>query len=334
LASSYNQQAAYQSSIGDAAPPYAPFAQEMPTSVHFTRLVGHSDNSHGQGIATSQNEIPLFMQAMLLSNSMDEDLPIMATAEPQWDDMTEYANPAGQAHTPIIFTGLDPTTLVHSVAPLNENPIPVVREPTPRRRSPEQEQIASSPATQDFTAQRHELDGTTKRAWMAEADTAIRRKPLILPQDHVSQDRPVTANAFADEANSAPRKPSALLPSPATSSSTHSPVSAKTLGSSPTDDQDYRCPYPGCDFVPSGKANLRKVYLKKHLTKHGPERFVCPGCDREFTRKDNLVVHMKESCPRGGIGADGRSPIVKRKYEVYMDGEDSEHFGFPAPKRI
>ncbi|CAH0045453.1 unnamed protein product [Clonostachys solani] len=61
------------------------------------------------------------------------------------------------------------------------------------------------------------------------------------------------------------------------------------------DGQIFKCPY--CEYITTGeKTGSYPTYFKKHLETHGNNTFPCPGCEKPFTRKDNLNVHMRDYC--------------------------------------
>ncbi|KAI1823498.1 hypothetical protein F4861DRAFT_539935 [Xylaria intraflava] len=54
----------------------------------------------------------------------------------------------------------------------------------------------------------------------------------------------------------------------------------------------YKCPY--CWFVPSGNPANYRAYLRKHVSTHGDKDIMlCHRCERPFTRRDNLMTHLK-----------------------------------------
>ncbi|KAI8626426.1 hypothetical protein F5Y19DRAFT_222877 [Xylariaceae sp. FL1651] len=67
-----------------------------------------------------------------------------------------------------------------------------------------------------------------------------------------------------------------------------------TSPSSMSSSQDMQCPYPNCDFKPSGKIKNWPAYLRKHMKKHEGHSIPCEFCGRTFTRQDNLTNHLRK----------------------------------------
>ncbi|KAI1392281.1 uncharacterized protein F4822DRAFT_123176 [Hypoxylon trugodes] len=81
-------------------------------------------------------------------------------------------------------------------------------------------------------------------------------------------------------------------------------------------EQDFRCHYAGCDYVPKGKRENRGSYLKKHTSTHTRDRVSkCPYCDNTYTRPDNRDVHVR------------KAHANKRRQESWDDAAPDEREG-------
>ncbi|KAI5867780.1 hypothetical protein GGS23DRAFT_194947 [Durotheca rogersii] len=66
--------------------------------------------------------------------------------------------------------------------------------------------------------------------------------------------------------------------------------------SSPEYRGDYRCPWPGCDWAPTGITKNFASYLRKHKQTHdNSRRFRCQHCHKAYKRKDNLGSHLRKT---------------------------------------
>lgn len=79
-----------------------------------------------------------------------------------------------------------------------------------------------------------------------------------------------------------------------------------------------RCPY--CSYRPKGKRLGRKANLKKHIkNQHESDKISCPGCHKDFSRKDNLATHQTHACKRRFFGMEFQSA---RRYVGLETGGD------------
>ncbi|KAK6851570.1 hypothetical protein PG995_011695 [Apiospora arundinis] len=75
-------------------------------------------------------------------------------------------------------------------------------------------------------------------------------------------------------------------------------ANSSTSGSNPSPGSDQRelsepfCEV--CNFTPTGILKKSGTYLQKHRKTHLNERFPCEYCDKSYSRKDNLVNHVKK----------------------------------------
>ncbi|KAI0897314.1 hypothetical protein F4806DRAFT_494985 [Annulohypoxylon nitens] len=89
---------------------------------------------------------------------------------------------------------------------------------------------------------------------------------------------------------------------------TSSPTSDRPLGSGLSDDE-LSC---HCGFRPTGKEGNHKAYLRKHLSTHENPTFKCEICDKPYTRRDNMVVHLRNKHHRDPSSSNSESPRKKR----------------------
>ncbi|KAI1317442.1 hypothetical protein F5Y16DRAFT_392754 [Xylariaceae sp. FL0255] len=65
-------------------------------------------------------------------------------------------------------------------------------------------------------------------------------------------------------------------------------------GAIPLADDDLQCSV--CGFKPTGKAENRPMYLRKHMRTHKrTEMRLCDQCGKQFTRADNLATHRRKT---------------------------------------
>lgn len=69
-----------------------------------------------------------------------------------------------------------------------------------------------------------------------------------------------------------------------------------------------------CDFVPGGKPENGKAYLRKHIKTHGTSTVSCPECGKVYTRQDNLTTHWNKT-HRPTDSPVNNVTAVKRCYE-------------------
>ncbi|RYC61411.1 hypothetical protein CHU98_g4797 [Xylaria longipes] len=101
---------------------------------------------------------------------------------------------------------------------------------------------------------------------------------------------------------------SAVIDASSSASPFPMPHPQQTSPSSSTSESELRC--LECDFIPTGKPEGLKAYLRKHMNNmHGERSSIqCSHCSREFTRSDNLAAH----CRREHI-TSSTSPSKRRR---------------------
>ncbi|VUC31245.1 unnamed protein product [Clonostachys rosea] len=92
--------------------------------------------------------------------------------------------------------------------------------------------------------------------------------------------------------------------------SLESPITAN-----PQDGQTLKCII--CDYIPQGPKKNHYTYLKKHLNMHTQRKNPCPVCGIEFTRKDNLRVHMQSL--HSGLRAGGAKAVSNSHFSQCED---------------
>ena len=104
--------------------------------------------------------------------------------------------------------------------------------------------------------------------------------------------------ALVPKQDSSPAPPN---PPQSTSSSPSSPRPPPPLN--PRDQQYLACPERGCNYIALG-SNAKKLLRRHKEALHNPnkQRLPCQYCNKDFTRKDNLKVHiMKKHTPKGTL---------------------------------
>lgn len=70
-----------------------------------------------------------------------------------------------------------------------------------------------------------------------------------------------------------------------------------TLNRPPSDIADYHCSYAECSKRYGKRSELLRHIRTRHLYK-----WICEGCEKEFTRSDNLRRHKKKRLDCKGAG--------------------------------
>lgn len=55
-----------------------------------------------------------------------------------------------------------------------------------------------------------------------------------------------------------------------------------------------KCPWPNCNHISSRKRDLGR-HAKTHIKDSSP-RYVCPSCNKNFSRRDVMMRHQKKTC--------------------------------------
>lgn len=92
-----------------------------------------------------------------------------------------------------------------------------------------------------------------------------------------------------------------------------------------------RCPY--CSYRPKGKRLGRRANLNKHIkNQHESDKISCPGCNKEFSRKDNLATHQTNACKRRLFGME--FPSARRYAGLETGGDWVDGRNLHTAKRV
>ncbi|KAH6652513.1 hypothetical protein BKA67DRAFT_292598 [Truncatella angustata] len=89
-------------------------------------------------------------------------------------------------------------------------------------------------------------------------------------------------------------------------------------------DDELVCPEPDCPYKPTGKTENLAAYLSKHIKTHKDKKIKCLVCDKEFTRHDNMTIHLRRD------HADHQMP---KKRPVGVGSGDLQH-GAPRKRTL
>lgn len=114
-----------------------------------------------------------------------------------------------------------------------------------------------------------------------------------------------------DTGEPSPMSNASPTPTSATSSVSSGPLILHAMTKDEETTHSFRCPH--CEFVPRGKLQNLKAYLRKHVKTHTKREVKCSHCSKVFTRQDNLTTHTTKVHRSGNILARNLKANLQRR---------------------